>query len=476
MYCCTDEGIVQLGAATAVTKQELAEIDLLFPPAGRQIKGILIGEGDESIRIFSGNTIQLPRLSGLTDEQKELLKFLESKSHRTDWLYNLSIAEKIEYADLPNLKAIQDDNRELIASYYRIKRTSLPGNGLAIADMQSFSGKPQIIVKTGDALPVVKTIDDAVTHEQLEKMSQQLLEDGYAYSLDEIKKITQPYASMLKKVAEATSANRIVTLEPKGINSQLLNELYGIAPDKVFYKDQPDLETSLANASKDIYPDISHTVLLASVDIESPEYPDIKNIGDSLKSYGLKFILNAKVAQLGAILKDTMIRQVILLVRSDQYGSFFKNAYLENFNIEFDDIPGGGSASADDEDFDDFEVESKPKDFIYILSNNTSGLEDALVKRKLFSRIITSNFTSSRPDLFQRSFSILKNIYSKVFRTQKNVGEGSKYRPRNIDELIRETQKEELFKLQSTPVEPIKILRSIPVFKCSIDPIPSITC
>ncbi len=316
---------------------------------------------------------------------------------------------------------------------------------------------------------------------------------------------------MIGQVCNATTAKKIITMEPAGINSELIKRLHNISPEKIIFKDQPDVAASVSNTNKRISVNFQKSALLLTA-LPGRELPAVNTLVDSLQQYGMKLVAGLTGAFFLKMLKDSTLTQLNLVVRGNKYGLVFADTFLSYRSLKYQLQNAYGYPR---------------KEYIYIISNVADTLETIMAGSPLFSRVITSAFTASNRESFETACSHMKLLYAKAYHEQLTIPladwkkmeetgvdlaaalggltkktrnqvlvktgklsendirnipailwdyfndkfgrEGTPYKPKNLDNLFRDVQTEKLLELKASPAKlrPEYFLRSIPVLKAA---------
>jgi hypothetical protein len=229
----------------------------------------------------------------------------------------------------------------------------------------------------------------------VQKQNLSFFETNYT-SVNEVLDATRMQADALNKAKATINAKTFVIVEGKGnLNSTVVAKLHEINGN--FVKDETNLDSSLAHVSRTIVPDINKTIITSTTPLNDSDHGEIQKFCQDFTSAGIKQNNGLTSYQFEDILTDEDSTQIVLLARVNKNGIVFSNRTVSFYKLS------------------EWLYECPPKDFIYIISNESERLQTLFAESGKFTFVISSSFKERDEAGLIQSLGQLREFYGFAF-------------------------------------------------------------
>ena len=235
---------------------------------------------------------------------------------------------------------------------------------------------------------------------------------------------TRPVFDLLKSLVEQTGGTlqpgspprRVVVAEPTFVDAAMIWKLHGGSPRVRFYHDQPNLKTSVENASVDVEADMRRTRVVLTTSVESMISPpqDAPPAPQGAPAPGDK--KDSAIESVRATLQD--VEQLALGVEGPVTWKRFQEILKDRdasqlvvlTRVEDDAILFADGPVPDGAVLDTFARADHDKDLVYIVSNRSVELAEALASTGRVKRAVSSTYLAGVGDSLRRAFGSMPRL------------------------------------------------------------------
>ncbi len=178
VYLVKQNGLIKLSKINGPGgAEEFRIIKGMLPAEPAAIKAVVVSPDAREIRFIRPGVLEIPGVTALDPARREVLDFVMKKSSDPNWLSVFETLPAIVAEDIRVIKLISNENHGLARSYYKLKALRNLDENTAVADLQSFSAQPQVLIKKGNGQPEIRTFDMNLrvgeTFEEIKKCTSQ---------------------------------------------------------------------------------------------------------------------------------------------------------------------------------------------------------------------------------------------------------------------------------------------------------------
>lgn len=497
-------------SSNKISDDAFGKIDDLYDGIQKsdEIKAIRIAEND--VIRFEGNAIlRVPPSSKFTPNHKKIVQFVEQRlSENPKWKEIFQQAGDLDYNDIVALQKLHSDNLELAESFYQFKQVELP-DGVAIADFRSFSNPPQFVLKSSSSsnpkVVSLQTNSNSSISNISEWMKKGYTKNGFS-SLEELKNKTKPIKELLEVLLSETNASKIVTKEFNGPTFEVMKQIHDIKTPTRIVRDQDDIGESIKNAKESLFWDTDATLFLSTADLSDSTQIDAYKFYTEIQQIGVISKMEISYMDFLKALKDSSKTMIFLTIRGNEAGVLFSDQYVSYGDLyrQLDSIPKkkmiylltnacdtlqyvfAESNNFSQVYFSCFQL-CNNESVKYVFNNtlsviNTAINEEVTIKKRDFNRL-NRRFPDIQAILKSATIVNRRNVTIKISQIpaasriklpdelSKVIDKDIGYKPKNILDIIDETQLKKIneLKLKPQPHNILQKIKAIPQFKCEVD-------
>jgi hypothetical protein len=371
--------LASLGSDPNVAESSLAA-EILRSSSGDA--GIVVaGSEQQDIRFVSEGVLEVP--ANLSGEDKELaVDALKIASAHPELRADMArMTGRITKEDVAVLAKAENDEAE---AYVELRTLDKEDLGIfTVADVRISPEYRRTFYRKQDQIGIIP-VDNPQALREASSYAEALMDGGFPDdTIAQAMPKLRPIYEQMRRIAEVSGSDTIVTMEAGKYDVGAIMQLFGNGPRIV--RDIPQIKLSLSHARKSITPDMSRSVFLSTVRLDSPDVkanPSLNKTLEDLETLLIRFNAPLTWTGLQDVLDDESVGQVTLVIRQAGEGLVFSDGW-----VAFSEIA-------------DYLSGIKSKEALHLITNGGTDVLRLFADSGKFNRVILTHFDEGSVESF----------------------------------------------------------------------------